>query len=100
MKRSLSYFLLFIIPFLLNSQSVWSNIADHGADRSGKIKCTDIINDLIDSLSASGGGTLFIPAGTFLTGPIVMKSNITLYLDAGSIVKFSDDFDDYLPMVP
>jgi polygalacturonase len=28
-----------------------------------------------------------------------MKSNITLYLNAGSIVKFSDDFDDYLPMV-
>jgi polygalacturonase len=100
MKRALSSFLLFIIPFLLNSQSVWSNIADYGADRSGKIKCTDLINDLIDSLSASGGGTLFFPAGTFLTGPIEMKSNITLYLDAGSTVKFSDDFDDYLPMVP
>ncbi len=28
-----------------------------------------------------------------------MKSNITLYLDAGSVVRFSDDFDDYLPMV-
>ncbi len=28
-----------------------------------------------------------------------MKSNITLWLDPGAIVKFSDDFDDYLPMV-
>ena len=42
---------------------------------------------------------MFFPAGTFLTGPIIMKSNITLYVDAGSTIKFSDDFDDYLPMV-
>lgn len=99
MKRALSFLLLVTFPVILNSQHVWTNIADHGADRSGKIKCTNVINNLIDSLSASGGGTLFFPAGTFLTGPIVMKSNITLYLDAGSIVRFSDDFDDYLPMV-
>jgi polygalacturonase len=46
-----------------------------------------------------GGGTLFFPAGTYLTGPVILKSNITLYLDAGSVIKFTDDFDDYLPMV-
>jgi polygalacturonase len=72
---------------------------NHGADASGNIKCTMIINNLIDSLAARGGGTLFFPSGTFLTGPIIMKSNITLYLDAGSTIKFSEDFDDYLPMV-
>lgn len=81
------------------SQKVWTNIVENGADPAGIIKCTGIINHLIDSLSGRGGGTLFIPAGTFLTGPIIMKSNITLYLDAGAIVNFSDDFDDYLPMV-
>jgi polygalacturonase len=100
MKRILCVLLLVSSPLFLNSQSVWTNIVNHGADPSGKIKCTDIINDLIDSLNISGGGTLFFPAGTFLTGPIVMKSNITIYLDPGSVVKFSDDFDDYLPMVP
>ena len=100
MKRTLLLSLLAIFPFLLKSQPVWTNITAYGADPSGKIKCTGIVNDLIDSLSASGGGTLFFPAGTFLTGPIVMKSNITLYMDAGSVVLFSDDFDDYLPMVP
>lgn len=99
MKRTLSFLLLVTFPVLLNSQHVWTNIVDHGADPLGKIKCTNVINNLIDSLSASDGGTLFFPAGTFLTGPIVMKSNITLYLDAGSVVRFSDDFDDYLPMV-
>jgi polygalacturonase len=100
MKRTLSLLLLVTIPLLINSQTVWTNIVNHGADPSGKTKCTAIINNLIDSLSDSGGGTLFFPAGTFLTGPVLMKSHITLYLDAGAIIKFSDDFDDYLPMVP
>jgi polygalacturonase len=100
MKKTLSALLLVTFPLLLNSQPVWTNIVNYGADPAGKIKCTNIINNLIDSLAISGGGTLFFPAGTFLTGPVVMKSNITLYLDAGSVIKFSDDFDDYLPMVP
>jgi polygalacturonase len=100
MKKTLSFLLLITFPFLLNSQHIGTNITDHGADPKGKVKCTDVINSLIDSLSTAGGGTLFFPAGTYLTGPIIMKSNITLYLDAGSVVKFSDDFDDYLPMVP
>jgi len=81
------------------SQPVWTNVVNSGADNTGKIKCTAIINHLIDSLSEGGGGTLYFPSGTFHTGPIIMKSNITLYLDAGSILKFSDEFDDYLPMV-
>jgi polygalacturonase len=87
--------------FLLNTkaETVWTNISDHGADPTGHTKCTEIINNLIDSLAGKGGGTLFFPAGKFLTGPIIMKSNITLYIDAGSTIYFTDDFDDYLPMV-
>jgi polygalacturonase len=99
MKKIL--FLVVLGSFLLQAQgqSGWTNIKDKGADPTGKIKCTKVINDIITSLSAKGGGTLLFPAGTFLTGPIIMKSNITLWLDAGAVVKFSDDFDDYLPMV-
>jgi polygalacturonase len=100
MKSILLLLFLLTFPILVNSQPVWTNIVSHGADPSGKIKCTDVINNLIDSLAGNGGGTLFFPAGIFLTGPVIMKSNITLYLDAGAVVKFSDDFDDYLPMVP
>ncbi len=94
-------YLLALIAFTLQSpaQSVWTNVKDRGADPTGNKKCTKVLNDLITELSAKGGGTLFFPAGTFFTGPIIMKSNITLWLDAGAIVKFSDDFDDYLPMV-
>jgi hypothetical protein len=75
------------------------NIKDRGADASGKTPITSIVNPLIDSLSKNNGGTIFIPAGNYLSGPIILKSNITLYLEAGAVVNFSDNFDDYLPMV-
>ena len=34
-----------------------------------------------------------------MTGPIYLKSNITVLIDAGAELHFSDNFDDYLPMV-
>jgi polygalacturonase len=99
MKKKLLILLLLGGSILTQSQSVWTNVKDRGADPSGIVKCTKVISDIISELSAKGGGTLFFPAGTYLTGPIIMKSNITLWLDGGAVVKFSDDFDDYLPMV-
>jgi polygalacturonase len=100
MKKTISILLFVVLTLVTSAQNTWTNVVSNGADRTGKIKCTEIINKLIDKLAAEGGGTLFFPGGTFLTGPIIMKSNITLYIDAGATIKFSDDFDDYLPMVP
>jgi len=100
MKKAILILIMLVGTLVSQPQSVWTNVKDHGADPTGNVKCTKIISDLINDLSAKSGGTLFFPAGTFLTGPIIMKSNITIWLDAGAIVKFSDDFDDYLPMVP
>lgn len=99
MKKIIYPVLLLVLALQTQAQSVWTNVKDRGADPSGTKKCTKIINDVIKELSGKGGGTLYFPAGTFFTGPIIMKSNITLWLDAGAVVKFSDDFDDYLPMV-
>jgi polygalacturonase len=70
-----------------------------GADIFGKKLNTVLINKTIDRLNAQGGGTLYFPAGTYLTGSIKMKSNITLELEAGATLLFSDNFDDYLPFV-
>lgn len=70
-----------------------------GAVPNGKVLNTELINSTIDRLSGQGGGTLFFPAGTYLTGSIWLKSNITLDLEAGATLLFSDNFDDYLPFV-
>ena len=75
------------------------NVLDFGASPQGQVKCTAAIAKAIDAATAKGGGTIYFPAGTYLTGPIHLQSHITLFVDAGATVKFSTDFDDYLPMV-
>jgi polygalacturonase len=75
------------------------NVLDFGAKNDGVRKNTMAIYKAISEASKNGGGTVYFPAGVYLTGPIHLKSNITLFIEAGAILKFSDDFDDYLPMV-
>jgi polygalacturonase len=71
----------------------------YGAVADGKTKCTAAIRTAIAAASAAGGGTVFFGAGQYLTGPIHLASNITLLVDAGAVLRFSAEFDDYLPMV-
>jgi hypothetical protein len=99
MKGFLGAFFCLVTCVQSESQTTFTNVKDHGADPKGVIKSTDIINHLIDSIAGKGGGTIYFPGGTYYTGPIILKSNITMYLDAGATIEFSDDFDDYLPMV-
>jgi polygalacturonase len=70
-----------------------------GALADGKTKATEAVRKAIAAASAAGGGTILFSGGTFVTGPIHLKSNITLSIDAGTVLKFSPDFEDYLPMV-
>jgi Glycosyl hydrolases family 28 len=58
------------------------------ADSSGSRNCTDLLQNLIDSASARGGGVAYIPYGTFRVGPFHLKSNVTLYLADGASLKF------------
>lgn len=75
------------------------NILHYGAKNDSTALATEAIEEAIANASRAGGGTIFFPAGKYLTGPIHLKSNITLFLDAGAEICFSDDFDHYLPMV-
>ncbi|MBN1362460.1 MAG: glycoside hydrolase family 28 protein [Sedimentisphaerales bacterium] len=77
----------------------FTSVKDCGAVADGTTKDTEAIRAAIDKVVQAGGGTVYFPAGQYLTGPIHLQSNITLYLDAGAVLKFSTDFDDYLPMV-
>ncbi|WP_140485518.1 glycoside hydrolase family 28 protein [Flavobacterium sp. GSA192] len=77
----------------------WINILNAGGNNKG-ILCTKAIQGAIDKASTNdGGGTVYFPAGNYLTGALKLKSNITIYLDAGAVLKFSENFDDYLPYV-
>ena len=60
------------------------NVRDFGAVGDGKTLDHEAINRAIDAAAASGGGTVNVPAGTYLCGSIHLKSHIQLHLDAGS----------------
>jgi len=74
------------------------SITDFGAKSNGQFLCTKAFADAIDAVSKKGGGKVIIPRGTWLTGPITLKSNIELYSEAGALVVFSTDKDLY-PLV-
>lgn len=57
------------------------------------------IQSAIDQCAKMGGGTVVVPKGEWHTGKIHLRSNINLHLEDGARVIFSDNPDDYLPVV-
>ena len=62
------------------------DVRQHGAKGDGSSIDTTAINKAIDAASASGGGTVRFPAGTYASYSIHLKSNVALYLDQGSTI--------------
>jgi len=71
------------------------NIVDFGAVGDGKTYCGNAIKEAIKKCSDNGGGTVYVPAGTYLTGAIFLESNITLNVESGATLLFSNDINDY-----
>lgn len=67
------------------------NLKDFGAVNGGYVLNSKAFADAIDALSKKGGGKLIIPPGIWLTGPIILKSNIELHAERGALIKFSTD---------
>lgn len=60
------------------------NIKDYGALADGKILATEAIQKTIDQCANDGGGTVIVPAGSFLAGTIELKDNVSLFLSNGA----------------
>ena len=71
------------------------NVRTNGAKGDGKTKDTVAIQKAIDECSAKGGGTVLFTAGTYVSAPIVIKSNVTLHLDKDATLLGSPDHADY-----
>lgn len=97
LKHFLSVIMLLAVTTTALAERV--DMKQAGAVTNGTTVNTRLINSTIERLAGEGGGTLFFPAGRYLTGPIRLKSNITLELEAGATLLFSTNFDDYLPFV-
>ncbi len=71
------------------------SILEYGAKPDGRTLNSKAIQRAIDDVSQSGGGTVTVPSGTFLTGRIELRSRVTLNLEAGSTLLGSTSIGDY-----
>jgi polygalacturonase len=74
-------------------------ITNYGAVSNGTTDCSQAFQQAVEACSKSGGGKVVVPAGTYLSGPIQLESNVNLYLAKDATIRFSTDPAKYLPVV-
>lgn len=71
------------------------NILKFGAKADGHTINTQSINNAIATCSAKGGGVVLIPQGLWISGPIILKSNVNLHINRAALLQFTDDKTQY-----
>jgi polygalacturonase len=64
------------------------NVVDYGAKQDGSAPATEAFRKAVAAARAAGGGTIFVPAGHYVSGPIELFSNMTLDIAAGATIDF------------
>ena len=93
MKIALSALLSLVVA--TSAHAADSSITDFGALPDGKTLNTQSIQKAIDHIADSGGGTLTVPAGTFMTGSLFLKPHVNLHLDKDAVLKGTTNIADY-----
>jgi polygalacturonase len=85
-----------VLSSLARAQDWAISIAKFGAVGDGRTVNTKAIQKAIDWCAVEGGGgTLLVPAGTFLTGSVFFKQGVDLHLEEGAVLKGTVDCNDY-----
>ena len=71
------------------------DVKEYGAAGDGKSMDTAAINRAVAACNNAGGGIVYLPPGVYLSGTVVLKSNVTLYLEAGATLLGSKNLPDY-----
>jgi polygalacturonase len=86
---------------LLARERTFFNVRDFGALGDGKNLDSPAINQAVQAAALAGGGTVFVSAGTYLSGSIRLTNNIHLFLDAGAVILGApQDMNAYDPTEP
>jgi polygalacturonase len=88
---SKAFLVCFVLAASLQLPAATFDVKTFGAKADGKSADRDAINKAIEAAAAAGGGTVYFPAGTYLTGSIRLKSNITLQFERGARLEASSD---------
>ena len=85
---------VFIPPASPAQTKMVFSVRYYGAKGDGKTVDSPAINSAIEAAAENGGGTVYFPAGDYLSGSVRLRSNITLYLDNGcTIIAVSENPD-------
>lgn len=82
-----------------NENTAVFNVKDYGAKGDGSTLDTPAIQAAVDACARTGG-TVLLPPGTYLSGTIFMKSQVTLHISAGATLLGSTDLKDYPRIKP
>ncbi|HZL09750.1 MAG TPA: glycosyl hydrolase family 28 protein [Prolixibacteraceae bacterium] len=93
MKKLIVLLLWTLSIFQLSAKDV--NILEFGAKGDGKFDNTSAIQKAIDACAKEGGGTVVISEGTFLSGTLFLKDNITLRINRMAVLKGIPKLDSY-----
>ena len=74
------------------------NIVDYGAVSDTTRLSTEAIQRAVDDCSAAGGGRVVVPAGSYKTGTLVLRSHVDFHLETGATLYGSTRLEDYRPM--
>ncbi|MGY4385747.1 polygalacturonase [Pedobacter sp. UYP24] len=80
------FILLLLTVNQASAQAPVYNVKKYGAKGDGKNIDTKAIDKAIDAANAAGGGTVYFPAGDYLSVTIHLKSNVALYIDQGATI--------------
>lgn len=92
MKR---LFALLLVLTTVTVQAKDIDLKKYGAKADGKTMTTKVIQKAIDQVSSAGGGRVILSGGTFLSGPIELKSGVELHIDADAVLLASPDIKDF-----
>ena len=82
-------------PAVTPKRAAQVNVRELGATGDGKTKDTVALQQALDRCAALGGGEVLVPAGDYLTGPLMIRSHTTLRLSDGASLLGSPDIADY-----
>ena len=95
-------FFLSILVFLFSSFAYAADIivTSYGVKGDSTTLNSQAIQKAIDDCSKTGGGKVIFPAGHYLSGTVVLKTNVTLVLQKGAMLLGSTNVEDYQNLDP
>ncbi|OAS19164.1 glycosyl hydrolase family 28-related protein [Paenibacillus oryzisoli] len=78
-----------------SGHGIYHVVNTYRADPTGITMATSGIQEAINDANAAGGGVVYVPEGVYLIGNLILKSNVTLYLQGGAVLRATNHKEDY-----